>query len=339
MQPAKTLCIILTTFLFLGTATTASMAQNKILRVDAANSAGSSAILLTVLGKIFPREIGTSLQINTGQTLTRAVIKFATDDLDMMPMVPQIIPWLKSGKKMYKKKLNKQAKKAYSNSRAIFGYPASAIHIMAWQSSGIKTLADIKGKVVYMGPPSGGFWNQSTSYIKAVTGLTPKDFKAVRLPWGQGMQAMLDGQLDVFLRPTGIGSAVINQIGAKKKFYLIGAGKSADTKEWNDVMIKRLKNGNITIPAGTYTNQLGGDVRTTIANNSIIVRANMDADLVYKMVKATWENLGEIHESAVILKTLNPKNAFAGVNLPLHPGAVKYYKEAGINIPTDILPQ
>ena len=121
----------------------------------------------------------------------------------MMPMVPQIIPWLKAGKKMYKKKLQKQAKKAYANSRAIFGFPASAIHIMTWQGSGIKTLADIKGKVVYMGPPAGGFWVQSTSYIKAVTGLTPKDFKAVRLPWGQGMQAMLDGKLDVFLLKIG----------------------------------------------------------------------------------------------------------------------------------------
>jgi len=314
------------------------MAQSKILRADSTNPAGSSSILLTVLGKIFPREIGVSVQLNTGQTLTRAVLKFGTGNLDIMPMVPQIVPWLKDGKKMYKKRLQKQAKKAYANTRAIFGFPASAIHIMTWHDSGIKTLADIKGKVVYMGPPAGGFWIQSTSYIKTVTGLTPKDFKAVRLPWGQGMQAMLDGKLDVFLRPTAIGSAVINQIGAKNKFYLLGAGKVADSKKWNDIMIKRLKNGNITIPAGTYPNQLGGDVRTTIANNSIIVRADMDSNLVYKMVKATWENLDEIHKSAVVLKTLSPKNAFAGVNLPLHPGAVKYYKEVGIKIPPDILP-
>ena len=146
------------------------------------------------------------------------------------------------------------------------------------------------------------------------------------------------GKLDVFLRPTAIGSAVINQIGAKNKFYLLGAGKAADSKEWNDVMIKRLKNDNATIPAGTYSNQLGGDVRTTIANNSILVRGDMDNGLVYKMVKATWENLGEIHKSAVVLRTLSPKNAFAGVNLPLHPGAVKYYKEVGIKIPAEILP-
>jgi TRAP transporter TAXI family solute receptor len=339
MKTIKTTFLVVSALLAICTATTTAIAQNKILRADATNPAGSSAILFTVLGKIYAREIGVSLQINTGQTLTRSVLKFGTDDLEMVHMVPQIVPWLKNGKKMYKKKLQKQAKKAYANTRALFGFPASAIHIVAWHDSDIKTLADIKGKVVYMGPPAGGFWTQSTSYIKAVTGLTPKDFKTVRLPWGQGMQAMLDGQIDVFFRPTAIGSAVINQVGAKKKFVLLGAGKAADTKQWNNVMIKRLKNGNITIPANTYQNQVGGDVRTSVANNSILVRANMDSQLVYNMVKAVWENIDEIHKSAAALRPLSKNKPFTGVNLPLHPGAVKYYKEMGLQIPADILPQ
>ena len=338
MKPLKSLFVGVSALLAICTASTATVAQSKILRVDATNPAASSTILLTVLGKIYAREVGVSLQINTGQTLTRAVLKFGTDELEMMAMVPQIVPWLKGGKKMYKKKLQKQAKKAYANSRAIFGFPASAIHIMTWHDSGIKTLADIKGKVVYMGPPAGGFWVQSTSYIKAVTGLTPKDFKAVRLPWGQGMQAMLDGQLDVFLRPTAIGSAVINQVGAKKKFYLLGAGKAADSKQWNDVMIKRFKNENTTIPAGTYKRQLGGSVRTTAATDFFLVRKDMSNDLIYKLVKTMWENLGEIHESAKVLKTLSLKRPSAGINHPLHPGAVKYYKEIGVKIPAALMP-
>ena len=338
MKTLKVLTVGIGILLGISAATT-SHAQTKILKADATNPASSSAILLTVLGKIYPREIGVSLQINTGQTLTRSVLKFGTGELDLIHMVPQIIPWLKNGTRMYKKGLQKQAKKAFNESRAIFGFPASAIHIIAWQDSGIKTLADIKGKVVYLGPPAGGFYNQASSYIRSVTGLSPKkDYKALRLPWGQGMQAMLDGQIDVFLRPTAVGSAVINQIGAKKKFYLLGAGKAADSKEWNDVMIKRLLNENAIIPAGTYRNQVGGDVRTTAANNSFIVRKGMSNDLVYKMVKAMWENVDEIHKSATVLKTLSIKNPFAGVNLPLHPGAVKYYQEIGTKIPAALLP-
>ena len=338
MKSVRSISLGLVVALGMSLAASGANAQSKILRVDATAASGTPAILLTVLGKIFPREIGVSLQINTGQTLTRSVLKFGTDDLDIIHFVPQISPWLKGGKRMYKK-LPKKASKAYNSMAAIFGFPASAIHIIAWQDSGIKTLADIKGKRVYMGPPAGGFYTQSSSYLSVATGLTPKkDFEVIRLPWGQGMQAMLDGQIDVFLRPTAIGSAIINQIGAKKKFVLLGAGKAADSKKWQKVMIEQLINENATIPAGTYKNQVGGDVRTTAANSFILVRKKMSNDLIYKMLKAMWGNLDEIHKSAAVLKTLSKSNPLAGVNVPLHPGAVKYYKEIGFKIPAHLLP-
>jgi TRAP transporter TAXI family solute receptor len=339
MKSLKTIIVGLSILVGMSAASTAVLAQSKILRADGAAQAHSSVILMTVLGKIYQREIDVSLQINTGQALTRSVLKFGTGDLDLMHMVPVVMPWLKAGSRMYKKNLQKEAKKAYAATRTIFGFPSSAIHIIAYKDSGIKTLADIKGKVVYMGPPAGGFFNQVNSYINSVTGFSAKkDFKGVRLPWDQGMQAMLDGKLDVFFRPTAIGSAVINQIGAKQEFYLLGAGKAADTKKWNDNMIKRMKNENTIIPAGTYKAQLGGDVRTTAANDFFLVPTNMNNELAYKMVKTMWENVGEIHRSAPILKTLSLKKPFAGINHPLHPGAIKYYKEKGIKIPADLMP-
>ena len=338
MTSFRALWISLVLALSISLASTSVQAQSKILRVDATSPSGSPAILLTVLGKILPREIGVSLQINTGQTLTRSVLKFGTGDLEMIHFVPQISGWLKNGKKMYKK-LPKKANKAYNSMAAIFGFPASAIHIIAWANSGIKKLTDIKSKRVYMGPPAGGFYTQSSSYLTVATGLTPKkDFEVIRLPRGQGMQAMLDGQIDVFLRPTAIGSAVINQIGAKKKFVLLGAGKAADSEKWQKVMIEKLINENATIPAGTYNNQVGGDVRTTAANSFILVRKSLDSDLIYKMLKAMWGNLDEIHKSAAVLKTLSKSNPLAGVNVPLHPGAVKYYREIGFKIPAHLIP-
>ena len=107
MSSFKTLITGVSAFLIICTSSTTTIAQSKILRVASTNPASSSSILFTVLGKIYPREIGVSLQINTGQTITRSVLKFGTDDLEMMQMVPQIVPWLKNGKKMYKKKLQK----------------------------------------------------------------------------------------------------------------------------------------------------------------------------------------------------------------------------------------
>ena len=64
----------------------------------------------------------------------------------------------------------------------------------------------------------------------------------------------------------------------------------------------------------------------------------MSNDLIYKMVKTMWENLDEIHKIAKVLQTLRLKRPVAGINHPLHPGAVKYYKEIGVKVPAAIMP-
>ena len=71
-----------------------AMAQNKILKADGTMQAHSSVILMTVLGKIYQREIDVSLQVNTGQALTRSVLKLGTGELDLIHMVPVVMPWL-----------------------------------------------------------------------------------------------------------------------------------------------------------------------------------------------------------------------------------------------------
>ena len=62
----------------------------------------------------------------------------------------------------------------------------------------------------------------------------------------------------------------------------------------------------------------------------------MPDDTVYRMTKEIWENLDEMQKTAVTLKSMDPKNPFLGVNVPLHPGAIKYYKEKNITIPSHL---
>ena len=65
---------------------------------------------------------------------------------------------------------------------------------------------------------------------------------------------------------------------------------------------------------------------------------NISADLAYKMTKTTWDHLDEIHKSAKTLSTINKDTPFTGANMPLHIGAVKYYREVGVKIPKRLLP-
>lgn len=86
--------------------------------------------------------------------------------------------------------------------------------------------------------------------------------------------------------------------------------------------------------------QVNGDKDVIAAATlfQMAVRKNLSDDLVYKMVKTTWDNLVEIHKTAEGLKSFKKETPFVGVNMPLHKAAVKYYREVGIKIPPRLIP-
>jgi TRAP-type uncharacterized transport system substrate-binding protein len=61
-------------------------------------------------------------------------------------------------------------------------------------------------------------------------------------------------------------------------------------------------------------------------------------EAVYAATKSFWENIDEVHATAFFLKAVTPETAFTAVNVPLHPGAARYYEEAGIDIPEALRP-
>ena len=72
---------------------------------------------------------------------------------------------------------------------------------------------------------------------------------------------------------------------------------------------------------------------------NLAVSLDLPEDMVYGMTKAIWENLEEMQQTAVTLQSINPEQPFLGANVPLHPGAAKYYKEAGIEVPERMMPR
>ena len=217
-------------------------------------------------------------------------------------------------------------------------YGAGVRHYMVWANSGIKTWADLKGKRVFVGPPRGGASPVAIQSIKLNSGLiNKKDYKEIRMPWNAGIQAMSDGKLDVFVRPAGVGAASIDQLGAKRKFRLLNVNPKAPG------MAKFVKGGGrqlMTIPAGTYNNQTDND-KDTITDgfrHQLAVRKDMSDELVYKITKTIFDNLPEMQKSAVTLRDISLDDPFTAGNIPLHPGAIKFYKEKGKKIPAKLVP-
>lgn len=312
-----------------------------ILRADTDAQGGPGHTLIVVASKIWRRELdGLSLQVNDSQLLTRSALKLGSGKLEVMPLPTTVATYLQKGERMYAKDLKEQAIAASRNIGGIMGWLAVTVHPIVWADSGIEGWPDVKGKRIYLGPPSGGASVNSTNLVRSLTGYEPDvDYEAVKMPWGSGTQAMLDGKIDVFFRPSGIGAAAIEQLGQKKKFRILDA-RSGDP-EGLKKFLQPAHRFQIEIPAGTYESQVNNDkaVMSTGGTFNLAVNSELSDDMVYGMTKAIWENLEEMQQTAVTLQSINPEQPFLGANVPLHPGAAKYYKEVGIEVPERLMPR
>ena len=313
--------------------------KDRILRADTGSPGASSHTATVVVGKVLGSRAGFTLQVNDSQTLTRSALKLGRGQLDWMPFPTAIPVLMKKGRGPYKKEpMKTKAAEQLKNIRSLWGWNANLFHFVTFDVDKIKTFQDLKGKVVYTGPPSGAAAVTSEAIIRALTGFEPnKDYKAKRMPWGGGFQAMMDGKLDVFVRPSAAGGAILEQLGLKNKFRLLDAEDAGLLKQWGKHPARVVGE----IPAGTYDAQVNNGKAIVAAGTTFFIavnKTNISPELAYKMTKITWDHIDEIHKSAKTLSTIDKKKPFVGVNVPLHVGAVKYYKEVGMKIPGRLIP-
>jgi TRAP transporter TAXI family solute receptor len=201
-------------------------------------------------------------------------------------------------------------------------YP-NYIQIVASKDSGIKTLADLKGKRVSVGAPKSGTELNARAIFKAA-GLDYKDFSKVEyLPFGESVELMKNRQLDVTLQSAGLGVSALRDLAVSLPIVVVPIPADV-VKKTNDPAYQ-----SATIPAHTYEGQ-NEDVQSAAVQNFLVTHDGVSNDLAYQMTKALWTNLDQLVAAHSAAKAINIKNAATGMPVPLHPGAEKYYKEVGI---------
>ena len=97
--------------------------------------------------------------------------------------------------------------------------------------------------------------------------------------------------------------------------------------------------GMMQFAGDTYQGQLTEGTITSLGFFQFIgTHAGADEEVVYQATKAFWEGLDEVHATALFLQNVTPETAFTAINVPLHPGALRYYEEAGYDIPEELRP-
>jgi TRAP transporter TAXI family solute receptor len=207
--------------------------------------------------------------------------------------------------------------------RGIAGIYPNYIQIVASADSGIHTLADLKGKRISVGAPKSGTELNARAVLKAA-GLSYKDFAKVEyLPFGESVELMKNRQLDVTLQSAGLGVASLRDLAAAMKIVVVPIPADVVAKVGDPAYQPA------TVPAGTYEGQTQ-DVPTVAIQNFLVSHTGVSNDTAYKMTKALWENLDALVAAHAAGKQIKRENALKGMPLPLHPGAEKYDREAGM---------
>jgi TRAP transporter TAXI family solute receptor len=201
-------------------------------------------------------------------------------------------------------------------------YP-NYIQIVARADSGIRTLADLKGKRISVGAPRSGTELNARTIFEAA-GITYKDFSKVEyLPFGESVELMKNRQLDVTLQSAGLGVASLRDLATSVDIVVVPIPADVVKKTNDPAYIPA------TIPANTYKGQTADVVSATV-QNYLVTHEGVSNDTVYAMTKALWTGLDNLVAAHSAAKSIDQKRALEGMPLPLHPGAEKYYKEVGV---------
>lgn len=213
----------------------------------------------------------------------------------------------------------------YTNLNALFGdLSRGYFQVVVLENSPIRTMADLVGKRVCMGPAGNGaisvaelIWNEY--------GFGISDVRATYLAYDDGITQLTDGNCDAVVVQAAIPSSAIQQLAAEGgKYRLI----SIDENIAETLCEKYAYFGYGNIPASMYMNN-NSDTMTIYNTNMVIVRADLGEDVVYNITKAVFDNLDVVIASHSAAANITVEGA-AHTSIPLHPGSERYFRELGV---------
>lgn len=216
-------------------------------------------------------------------------------------------------------------------------YP-EVIQILARKDAGIKTVGDMKGKRVYVGDIGSGT-EQDVLNIFGVYGLKLDDLKtAVRGSSGNAVDLLRDNKIDAMFYTVGIGASAITEAAQTVDIDLI----QIPADQVAELHRKYPFYTAITVPANTYP-KIDHEVSTITTQAMMIVEEKLSADVVYEFMNTIFgKHLQQFYndvQNPNLKKYFKVETALDGMPIPVHPGAIRFFKEKGVQVASDLVPK
>lgn len=219
-----------------------------------------------------------------------------------------------------------EGKPKVADLRAIANLYPESIHLVVKKGSGIKSVADLKGKRVALDEPGSGTLIDARLVLAAYS-VKESEIKPEYIKPNQAGDKLKDGSLDAFFFVGGAPAGAIAELassGAGIELVPLG-GPQADALLKSSPWF-----AHDNIPAGTYKDVPA--VQTLAVGAQLVTSAKVDAETVYQITKAMYSDAAQkaLQAGHAKGKYITKENAVKGVGIPFHPGAERFYKEAGL---------
>ena len=212
--------------------------------------------------------------------------------------------------------------------RAICSFHPESVVLIAGDDTGIKSLMDLKGKHVNIGNPGSGQRGNSTDVMKACGIDWNKDLRAEGIKAAESAKMLQDGRIDAFFYTVGHPNGSIKEAtsGKRKVHFVPIEGACVDK-----LIAKWPFYAKASIPIKFYPMASNkADVPTFAVKATFVTSAKVSDDVVYAITKEVFDNLDAFKKLHPAYGVLTKKNMLEALSAPIHPGAMKYYKEVGL---------
>lgn len=218
------------------------------------------------------------------------------------------------------------------NTRALASVYPNAVQLVTLAESDIESIADLAGKRVSVGAPGSGTELNARAVLEA-NGISYEDFTPQRLNFNETADAIRDGDIDAGFWSVGPPTSSILNLAATRDIRLIGLSDEeiANAQEEEAVFAP------YELAAGMYDG-MEEAVQTIGIPNVLVVNADMDEELAYQLTQLLFENTDELIAVHPAANDTTVEFTMQSTPVPLHPGAIRYFEETGVEIPDRLRP-
>lgn len=205
---------------------------------------------------------------------------------------------------------------------------AEVCQVIATKASGIKTIADLKGKDVAVGDVGSGVYYNATQILAAAGLDIDKDINKTAASFGDAAALLKDGSIDAAFITAGTPTPAVSDLATSADIVAVDLGEDVIAKLMNDYPFY----AKYEYSSADYAFISDDETASTVAIMATFIASNdMSEDQIYEITKNLWEKQEEIALAHAKGKEMNKNTATDAIgNVPLHPGAEKYYKEIGV---------